>query len=234
LLFGRLANNSTRRIVLFDLSSETARVLDKIRGRRSFMSPGQVNGEWATWSRCPSRDPCEVIRYNIPNQNEQRIPNPGLSQYAPSIAPDGTVYFARGRDRCGNGVRLFSFASGGDTTELWRLPNGDDVGTTRAYVNDQDRVTLLFDQFDCDRAAGSDVWRIVNPDEPPPPTTPPPTTPPPTTPPPTTPPPTTPPPTTPPPTTPPPTTPPPTTPPPTTPPPTSDPTLPIDLPAMSP
>lgn len=36
-----------------------------------------------------------------------------------------------------------------------------------AGIGAQGRVKLLFDQFDCDRAASSDVWQLVNPDEPP-------------------------------------------------------------------
>ena len=59
LLFGRLADNGNRRIVLFDLKTRDAKVLDKLRGRGSFLAPGQVNGDWATWSRCPAGDDCD-------------------------------------------------------------------------------------------------------------------------------------------------------------------------------
>lgn len=161
LLFGRLADNGNRRIVLFDLDTGTSEVLDKVRGRGSFLAPGQVNGAWATWSRCPADGSCEVIRYHIPDGAKETIPNPGREQRAASIGPDGTVYFARARGACGSGVRLISYPVGGPETEQWRLPGGDDIGTTRVYEDADGGLTVYFDQFACGQAAVSDVWEIV-------------------------------------------------------------------------
>ena len=44
---------------------------------------------------------------------------------------------------------------------LWRISSGDDIGTTRTFVDPEGVTTVLFDQFDCDQATGSDSWEIV-------------------------------------------------------------------------
>ena len=163
LLFGRLSGNGNRRIILFDLGTGGSQVLDKLRGRGSFLAPGQINGEWATWSRCPADGRCEVIRYHITDGTEETMPNPGREQRASSIGPDGTVYFARAKGACGNGVRLISYPLGGPETELWRLPSGDDIGSTHAYVDTDGERDIYFDHYDCDQAAVSDVWEMVEP-----------------------------------------------------------------------
>ena len=161
LLFGRLSGNGNRRIVLFELDTGDSRVLDKLRGAGSFLAPGQVNGDWATWSRCPADGRCDVIRYRISSGTEETLPNPGREQKASSIAPDGTVYFARAKGACGRGVRLISFPLGGPETEMWRLPSGDDIGSTHIYVDPDGELTVYFDHYDCDQAAVSDVWEMV-------------------------------------------------------------------------
>jgi hypothetical protein len=161
LLFGRLSANGIRRIVLFDLQTRESDVLDKTRGDGSFLAPGQINGDWATWSRCPADRPCDVIRYHVPDGARTAIPNPGLEQRAASIGPDGTVYFALARSACGSGVRLMSLTIDGVKTTLWRLPTGDDIGTTHVYVDGAGTMSLYFDEYDCDQAAAADVWAIV-------------------------------------------------------------------------
>jgi hypothetical protein len=163
LLFGRLSANGIRRIILFDMDTRQFKVLDKLRGADSFLAPGQIDGDWATWSRCPANGRCDVIRYHIPDQQQDVIPNPGLQQRAASIDPDGTVYFAQAKTACGGGVRLMSLALDGTKTVLWRLPTGDDIGTTHAYVDATGGLSLYFDEYDCAQAAVSDVWQIVEP-----------------------------------------------------------------------
>ena len=53
------------------------------------------DGDWAVWSTCRSETVCNVIRYFIPDGTRETIPNDGARQHAPSVTPDGTVYFAR-------------------------------------------------------------------------------------------------------------------------------------------
>jgi hypothetical protein len=157
LLFARLYGNDARRIFLFDLSTGDSRRLDSVRGAGSDLAPGQVSGDWAVWSKC-RQGGCDVIRYHIPDGTKQTIPNSGTRQHAPSVAADGTVFFARGNARCGGSVKLIRRPLLGDETVLWRISSGDDIGTTRTFVDTDGVTTVLFDQFDCDEATGSDAW----------------------------------------------------------------------------
>jgi uncharacterized repeat protein (TIGR02543 family) len=161
LLFGRLAGDGSREIILYDLSTRDATKLDEVGRRDTFLEPGQVNGDYAVWSRCTPGTKCNVILYNIVDGLKTRIPNPGGFQYAPSVSSDGTVTFARSASGCGNRVRLLSYPLDGPATVLWRVPSGGDVGTTRVYVNARGDATLYFDNFACGQPAASDVWQIL-------------------------------------------------------------------------
>jgi hypothetical protein len=161
LLFGRLMLNGTRRLILFDLSTGKGRVLAQVRGESSFLAPGQVNGDWAVWSRCASESPCNVLRYRISTEESDIIDNPHhREQHSPSVDANGTVYFARGNGECGNRVRLIRERLDGSDEELWRLPNGDDIGRTHLQVRPHGN-TVLYDEFSCGRSVESDVWQIV-------------------------------------------------------------------------
>jgi hypothetical protein len=160
LLFARLYGNDVRKIFLFNLLTKDSRLVGKVRGSNRFLAPGQVSGDYAVWSTCRSRTECDVVRYYIPQRNKQVIPNRGVRQHAASVTPDGTVYFARSRD-CGNNVTLVRRSPEGQETVLWRLPSGDDVGSTKAYVDQQGVTSLYFDQFACGRSTQSDAWQIV-------------------------------------------------------------------------
>lgn len=162
LLFGRLARNTTRRVILFDLSTGVAKRLAKVRGVNTFLAPGQVNGDWAVWYRCPSKSECNVIRYRISTGESVVIANPrGLRYHAPSIDREGTVFYVRARSRCGNRVRIIRERLDGSSEELWRLPNGDDIGRTHAQMRPRAN-TILYDHFSCGQAAESDAWQIVD------------------------------------------------------------------------
>jgi uncharacterized repeat protein (TIGR02543 family) len=68
------------------------------------------------------------------------------------------VFFARGNARCGGSVKLIRRPLQSAETVLWRISSGDDIGTTRTFVDPDGVTTVLFDQFDCDQATGSDAW----------------------------------------------------------------------------
>jgi hypothetical protein len=160
LLFARLYGNHVRKIFLFDLTTEASRLVGKVRGPDAFLAPGQVNGDYAVWSTCRSSTQCDVVRYHIPDRAKQVIPNSGLRQHAPSVTPDGTVYYVRSRG-CGKNVKIVRLPIGGEPSVIWGLPSGDDVGSTKAYVDQQGVTTFYYDHFTCGRLAKSDVWEIV-------------------------------------------------------------------------
>jgi Divergent InlB B-repeat domain/WD40-like Beta Propeller Repeat len=161
LLFGRLDPKGHRRIILFDVSSGRQKTLATVQGPDTFLAPGQVSGDYAVWSKCPSKGRCSVFLYRISDGTRQMIPNQGGRDHAPSVTPDGTVYFARSGRSCGSSTRLVRYLPGGPATTLWRLPSGDDVGTTRVHPEPAGTTTLYYDHFACGRRSVSDVWEIV-------------------------------------------------------------------------
>jgi hypothetical protein len=161
LLFGRLNPKGVRRIILFDVASRDATSLAKVKGSGTFLAPGQVNGDYAVWSKCATKRRCKVVLYRISDGTQTTIPNPGGRDHAPSVTPEGVVYFARSGGACGNGTKLLRWLPGGPATLLWRLPSGDDVGTTRAFLDAGGETTVFYDHFACGLATESDVWEIV-------------------------------------------------------------------------
>ena len=49
----------------------------------------------------------------------------------------------------------------GNETVLWRIQSGDEIGSTKTYTDREGATTLLFDQYDCDRAAEADSWEMA-------------------------------------------------------------------------
>ena len=162
LLFARLFGNGARRVILFNLSTSEQRVLDRVHGDHAYLAPGQVNGDWAAWSHCSAGATCEVVRYRISTGRAHTVPNPReVEQYAPSVDDHGTVYFASRDGDCGARVRLIRQRRGRNGRELWRLPNGDDIG--RTYVLSRRRANrVLFDHFACGEPGVSDAWQLID------------------------------------------------------------------------
>ena len=165
MLFGRLYKTGVRKLILFDVPSRDATSLDKVKGSGRFLAPGQVNGDYAVWSKCSTRRRCNVVLYRISDGTKTTIPNSGGRDHAPSVTPDGVVYFARSGGACGGGTKILRSLPGGPPTILWRLPSGDDVGTTRAFLDAGGETHVFYDHFACGQATESDVWEIA--EEPP-------------------------------------------------------------------
>jgi hypothetical protein len=161
MLFGRLYKTGLRKLILFDVPSRDATSLDKVKGSGRFLAPGQVNGDYAVWSKCSTRRRCNVVLYRISDGTKTTIPNSGGRDHAPSVTPDGVVYFARSGGACGGGTKILRSLPGGPPTILWRLPSGDDVGSTRAFLDAGGETHVFYDHFACGLATESDVWEIV-------------------------------------------------------------------------
>jgi len=159
LLFGRLQKNGSRFVILFDLSTGDSTRLARTRNADAFLAPGQVNGDWVVWYRCPNENECNVHRYHIPTAESEVLPNSGGRQHAPSVGLRGTVFYARAGSDCGRRVRIMRRPLDGPAEELWRLPNGDDIA--RTHIQPRPRgTTILYDHFGCGRPVQSDAWAI--------------------------------------------------------------------------
>jgi hypothetical protein len=159
LLFARWnPHTNVRRLILHNLDSGERRVLDKVKGRKVFLGPGQVNGNHAVWSVCRRR--CNVIRYDIAARTASLISNPGSSQRAPSVTPGGTVYFSRGGKRCGVSAALVRASLQGGQQVLVELQDGVDIADSYAYTQPNGSIEVYYERNVCGRTAGSDVYKV--------------------------------------------------------------------------
>jgi hypothetical protein len=165
LLFGRDTHDlRDQRIVLHHVPTGRQRVLDSGGGGEDFeLFPGQVNGDFAVWSRCPNERSCAVHLHRMSTGESVRLLGPASRlQYAPAVAPDGTVYAFRSAVGCGRNVELVRFEPGALTaTTVLRLPRGDDVYGTYVWVRRDGAHVVLHDRGGCDEDADFDLYRVV-------------------------------------------------------------------------
>ena len=94
LLFGRESKTTASQVILRNRTSKTSYKLATENTQTTFVSPGQVNGNWAVWSECFS-DHCSVYLRDIAGKVTTKLANtlpPARDEYAPSVSTDGTVY----------------------------------------------------------------------------------------------------------------------------------------------
>jgi hypothetical protein len=159
ILFARIRNdNRLRTLILFNRATHRSQVIDSIKGRNADIYPGQVNGDFAAWTKCTSTL-CNVYRYTISTKESSRIPNPFFNeQYAASVTSAGTVYLARSGSKCGSSVRLMRYPDGGPASRLLRFPLGVDLRFT--YALDTSGGAVLFhDRVKCKPDAW-DVYKV--------------------------------------------------------------------------
>jgi hypothetical protein len=162
-LFGRRNLAATRRkIILYNRETLVVRVIDETTNAKSFISPGQVNGDYVVWHRCRPVPNCNVFRYNISTRLTRRIPRPPKSsQHAASVSQEGTVYFARSGKRCGRRVRLVRFPIGGPPRVISSLARGRDAGDS-FVITEADGTHFYFEKNVCGKPARSDILKIID------------------------------------------------------------------------
>src|SRR4051794_1127583 len=134
LLFSRhtfMRKKRTDRIVLHRISTGHEEILASIHGglRRVGLEPGQVSGDFATWTLCfPSG--CNVYLHTISTDTTVQLPDRGI-EYGPSASSDGTVFFGRSGYRCGSHASLLRY-SGGHATVLHRFARNHDFSSSYA------------------------------------------------------------------------------------------------------
>jgi len=155
LLFGRWGLQRYD-VVLSDLGTGRERILDSVRGHAPYAEPGQVDGRYAVWARCPD-NLCSIYRYDIRTGLRIRISSPyGEVVYAPSVAANGDVYYGQGPGPCGSQVRFMRFRNGKETVVL-RLRTGYDFRFS-SVARTAGRTRVLLDGGRCGR--GFDVFEV--------------------------------------------------------------------------
>ena len=113
------------------------------------------NGDWAAWTSC--RPNCHVRYVNLVDGSPiVTLPRPSYvrHQYAPSVADDGTLYYARSGSGCGANVRIMRNSAGVNQLVV-DLPDRRDIFFT--YASDEGPQThVYYDRVGC----GAGVWDI--------------------------------------------------------------------------
>jgi hypothetical protein len=169
LLFGRGIPHGAS-VVLFDTSTSTSQILySKTETDRKFFDiiPIQVNGNYAVWmqtviSKKTGRPVTgDVFLYDIAAETTTKIPHADPerpAQYGPSVDADGTVYFGRSSNACGENAQLISRQLDGTETVLYEFPTNRDFGFSFAVDNADNTTDVYFDRASC---RGSDFGDIV-------------------------------------------------------------------------
>lgn len=155
ILFGRQnTSNFAQKILAYNVTDDVMRELQATTRSRYSLVPGQVNGDWATWTAC--RPNCHIRKVNLLGESATTVPRPNSvrHQYGASIADDGTVYFVRSGAGCGANVRIMR-RSGGSSQRLIDLPDNRDIFFT--YTSDElGGSHVFYDRVAC----GSGAWNI--------------------------------------------------------------------------
>ena len=168
LLFGRIVHRRSA-IVLHNLTTGEERVLDRANPRRVYLQPDRVNGNWATYTRCPRT--CNVIRYDIAAGAKTTLPRRGTRfsrfQYSSSVTSAGAVYLVRSGIFCGRSVRIVRFFGPSDPstgTVLAGLARGKDTYGFYSYAreNADGSVDLFYDRAHC-RTGKTDIYKVTDP-----------------------------------------------------------------------
>ncbi|MDQ2909827.1 MAG: hypothetical protein M3R39_02245 [Actinomycetota bacterium] len=161
LLFVRVNHaDGVYRVLLRNLRTGKQIQLEALGGHNPFASAGQLRSRFAVWASCPG-GACDVYRYDLRTHRTIKVPNKdsfGHPQYAPSVIPDGTVYFGRSGESCGDAAKLMRYARGSTSTVL-AFPAGQDFAASYA-VDSGEQVTVFYDRASC-RTNRFDVFSLV-------------------------------------------------------------------------
>ncbi|HSD01589.1 MAG TPA: hypothetical protein VLB81_04430 [Gaiellales bacterium] len=169
LLFGRQTwqtSPDTYEVLLYNRADGTLKTLDMIPHGYTFGAtiPGQVNGDWVVWAKATDNWATQrVYRYNLATGVTDEVPvATGRIDYAPSVTPDGTVYFVRSGAGCGDNVRILRFTgeAGTSTARVYALPAGRQIDSTYAEEQPSGPPQLLFSRLGCD-SGNWNIYRLL-------------------------------------------------------------------------
>jgi Tol biopolymer transport system component len=163
ILYGQIwgSRPDNDRIILWNSTMSDRRILAHQIGKPDArLWPGQVNGDYATWTRWGRR--LNIFRYQITTDTTIKIPRPSdRPQYAASVSSDGTVFYVRSRNACGARVFLREYDPQTLTdTALAALPPGYDVNVTYTVDEGGGEHTIYFDRFRC-KTGASHIFKIT-------------------------------------------------------------------------
>jgi hypothetical protein len=149
LLFGRVAGDGGRDLILYDLSTQTETILDHTSGTRRNIQPGQVNGNYAVWVKFTPTS-CQAYVHDIALGTTTAVPRPAdRCQYGASVGSDGTTYVGQSMFGCGRHVQLLAYPVGGSVSQVVALERGTDFFFTFALTNADGSTSVYLDPGPC-------------------------------------------------------------------------------------
>jgi hypothetical protein len=135
ILFHRQATGRWQKVLLANRVTGAIRVIAKVPGR-GFLEAGQVNGNWAVFTKSATGSSFNVWRYDIAHGTLVLVPNPGGKLHsAPAVNPQGTVYFEESGRACGANVTVDEYPVGGPVSPIGTLPAGIDIFHPTLFEN---------------------------------------------------------------------------------------------------
>jgi hypothetical protein len=130
LLFHRSEGGASpgQQVILRNVRSGETRVIASVRGRIALLEAGQVNGDWAVFTKSVNATRFNVWRYRISTKALAEIPNPRDRVHSSAaVNPFGTVYFEESGARCGANATVEIYPVGGPMITAGTLRPGIDM-----------------------------------------------------------------------------------------------------------
>ena len=128
LLFHRQNRSAPgQQVILRNLTTGVTRTLASVRAG-GFLEAGQVNGDWAVFTKSVNGTRFNVWRYQISTQTLSLVPNPRDKVHtSAAVNPFGTVYFEESGSRCGSNATVEVYPVGGPMITAGTLRPGIDM-----------------------------------------------------------------------------------------------------------
>jgi hypothetical protein len=173
-LFAR-SSDEAHYVILRSLTTGRQLVLDRLTdpSRGAELEPGQVNGNFAVWTKCVSGTECIVFRYGLAQGTKTGFEAPpGRLHYGASVTAAGTVYLGRSGRGCGNRVELWRYPLDDQPSLLVRFRRGQDFRFSYAVTLPPQRETAVnevyYDRVRCARTSW-DIYKVLDVTRAPPP-----------------------------------------------------------------
>lgn len=130
LLFHRLELGSSpgEQVILRNVHTGETRTIASVRGRVAQLEAGQVNGDWAVFTKTVNGTRFNVWLYHISTKTLTLVPNPRDKVHsAAAVNPFGTVYFEESGSRCGSNATVEVYPIGGPMITAGTLRPGIDM-----------------------------------------------------------------------------------------------------------
>ena len=157
----------SKSVRLVNLKTREKRTLITAKGRTIGLEPGDLNGDYATFTRCTKH--CRAYRYRLSTRRTTSLRPPGgTSDYASAVLADGTLYFVRSRSGCGKGVQIMRLDPGGTKpVQVTRVRGGHDVQKLDATQFAGTRI-VVYERYSCTfSVTRRDIVRVVGAPAPP-------------------------------------------------------------------